>query len=172
VPLNVYPAPAHATQGVRSDADTVWFGNLMSSERPAVSVRHTGDVRAGQGGQGDGASSSSSGKSASLGGELEDLERIYVDLGALPKQYKPHARLCALRAARLCPPYQLLAVPRPLSPHVSFLAGTTAWRWRRAPSTARASPPSPSATCGWSTQTRTRSFTESRRAVGSDYVLF
>jgi stress response protein SCP2 len=63
---------------VRGQADTVWYGNLMSSERPSVSVRHTGDIRAGQ--------SSGSGSSGNGGAELEDLERIYVDLSSLPKQ--------------------------------------------------------------------------------------
>jgi len=35
--------------GVRNEDDTVWYGRLVSSERPMVSIRHTGDIRQGQG---------------------------------------------------------------------------------------------------------------------------
>ena len=49
----------------------MWYGRLVSSERPSVAVRHTGDVRAGQ---------------PTGPGGLEDLERIYVDLARLPEQ--------------------------------------------------------------------------------------
>jgi hypothetical protein len=34
--------------GVRLDGDTVWYGRLVSSERPMVSIRHTGDILDGQ----------------------------------------------------------------------------------------------------------------------------
>jgi tellurium resistance protein TerD len=60
-------------KGVRGDEDIVWYGKLRSSleaDGKFCTIKHSGDVLTGQ-----------------AGGELEDLERIYVDLENLDDKY-------------------------------------------------------------------------------------
>eukprot|EP00615_Pteridomonas_danica_P000811 CAMPEP_0114343218 /NCGR_PEP_ID=MMETSP0101-20121206/10419_1 /TAXON_ID=38822 ORGANISM="Pteridomonas danica, Strain PT" /NCGR_SAMPLE_ID=MMETSP0101 /ASSEMBLY_ACC=CAM_ASM_000211 /LENGTH=520 /DNA_ID=CAMNT_0001477785 /DNA_START=131 /DNA_END=1694 /DNA_ORIENTATION=- len=62
-------------KGIRVDEDTVWYRNLESRKynddkgKEFVSTKHTGDVLTGQ----------------ATGGDLEDLERIYLDLESSPE---------------------------------------------------------------------------------------
>jgi tellurium resistance protein TerD len=59
-------------KGMRSEQDTVWYGNLNSSvDQGYCWTKHSGDILTGQDG----------------GGALEDLERLYVDLENAPINY-------------------------------------------------------------------------------------